>query len=482
MDRVTRAAVDAAVAAGASYADARFIETRTERVRVKNGAGEALVANTDRGLGVRVIADGAWGFAGTSETGDAAVRDAARRAVDLARAAATTVDEPVRLAPVEPIVDEVPARFDIDPDDVPIEGRLALLMECDRLMRAEGVGIATGYVSVLRRRQHFASSEGAAILIERIETGGGLAAMAVADGCACRRSWPSSHGGQVMTRGWEVLDEIALPEHAARIAAEARQLLDAPCCPSGTMDVILAGGQLALQLHESCGHPIELDRVLGTEASYAGMSFLTPEKLGSFRYGSEIVNITADATLPGGLGSFPYDDEGVPAQRSWIVREGIFTGYLTSRETAARLGLPASNGCMRADGWARLPLIRMTNVNLEPGDTSREEIIATTERGILLEDNLSWSIDDRRLNFQFGCECGRLIEDGELTHLVRHPTYTGITPEFWGSCDAIADRESWRVWGIPNCGKGEPGQTAHVGHGVSAARFRNVRVGVVEDG
>jgi len=284
-----------------------------------------------------------------------------------------------------------------------------------------------------------------------------------------------------MTRGWEVIDEIALPEHAGRIAAEARQLLDAPCCPSATMDVVLAGGQLGLQLHESCGHPIELDRVLGTEASYAGMSFLTPEKLGSFRYGSEIVNITADATLPGGLGSFPYDDEGVPALRSWIVRAGIFTGYLTSRETAARLGLPASNGCMRADGWARLPLIRMTNVNLEPGELSREEIIATTERGILMEDNLSWSIDDRRLNFQFGCECGWLIEDGELTDLVRHPTYTGITPQFWGSCDAIADRESWGVWGLPNCGKGEPGQTAHVGHGVSAARFRNVRVGVVED-
>ncbi len=247
------------------------------------------------------------------------------------------------------------------------------------------------------------------------------------------------------------------------------------------MDLILAGGQLALQLHESCGHPIELDRVLGTEASYAGTSFLTPDKLGGFRYGSEIVNITADATLPGGLGSFAYDDEGVPAQRSWIVKDGIFAGYLTSRETAAQLGLPGSNGCMRADGWARLPLIRMTNINLEPGDLSREEIIASTERGMLMEENLSWSIDDRRLNFQFAAECGWLIEDGEIAGMVRHPTYTGITPEFWGSCDAVADRESWRVWGIPNCGKGEPGQTAHVGHGVSAARFRGVRVGVVED-
>ncbi|MEA3404008.1 MAG: TldD/PmbA family protein, partial [Armatimonadota bacterium] len=278
-----------------------------------------------------------------------------------------------------------------------------------------------------------------------------------------------------------VVEELELAEHAPRVAAEARQLIDAPACPSGRMDLILGRGQLALQLHESCGHPIELDRVLGTEASFAGTSFLTPEKLGSFRYGSDIVTITADATIPGGLGSFAYDDEGVPSQRSMIVSDGIFTGYLTSRETAAQLGLPGSNGCMRADGWARLPLIRMTNINLEPGDTPREEIIASTERGILMEDNLSWSIDDRRLNFQFGCEIGWLIEDGEIAGMVRNPTYTGITPEFWRSCDAVADEDSWTVWGLPNCGKGEPGQIAHVGHGVSAARFRGVQVGVVED-
>ncbi|MGD9497117.1 MAG: TldD/PmbA family protein [Armatimonadota bacterium] len=480
MDRLIKEAIDAAVGAGASYADVRLIRTRTERAHVKNGATEALVANIDHGLGVRVIADGAWGFAGTAELSAAGVRAAARQAVDLARAAATTLERPVRLAPVEPAVAEVPAQFAIDPNEVSIEERLGLLMECDRLMRAEGVAIAVSYVSVMRREQQFASTEGAEIVQERIETGGGLEATAVGAGLACRRSYPSSHGGQVCTRGWEVVEELALPQHAARIAAEAEQLLAAPPCPSGTMDVILAGGQLALQLHESCGHPIELDRVLGTEASYAGMSFLTPEKLGSFRYGSEIVNITADATLPGGLGSFAYDDEGVPAQRSWIVRDGIFSGYLTSRETAAELGLPASNGCMRADGWARLPLIRMTNVNLEPGELSRGEITASTERGILMEDNLSWSIDDRRLNFQFAAECGWMIEDGEIVGMVRQPSYTGITPQFWRSCDAIADRASWRVWGIPNCGKGEPGQTAHVGHGVSAARFRKVRVGVVE--
>jgi TldD protein len=329
--------------------------------------------------------------------------------------------------------------------------------------------------------QHFSSSEGASIHQQRVETGAGLEATAVGDCGACRRSYPSSHGGQVAARGWELVEELDLAGHAERTAAEARQLVDADECPAGTRDVILGGGQLALQLHESCGHPIELDRVLGTEASFAGTSFLTPDKLGEFRYGSDRVNITADATIPGGLGSFAWDDEGVPAQRSWIVREGIFSGYLTSRETAAQMGLEGSNGSMRADGWGRLPLIRMTNINLEPGEHSREQIIASTERGILLEDNLSWSIDDRRLNFQFGCEIGWLIEDGQITKMVRQPSYTGITPEFWRSCDMVADEDSWQVWGVPNCGKGEPMQVARVGHGVSAARFRDVQVGVSDD-
>jgi len=485
MEDLTKLAVDAALDVGAWYADARAVDSRGERVQVKNGSVEALSDSRSRGLGVRVIAGRgsarAWGFAACADTAASAVRDTARRAVDLARAAATTVSEPVRLAEVEPAVDDVALDVETDPDDVALEDRIALLMECDRLMRAEGVEIAIASVRVLHESKHFASSEGASIHQHRIETGGALEATAIADCGACRRSYPSSHGGQVTTRGWELIDEIDLAGNAARIAAEARSLTDAPECPSGEMDLILAGGQLALQLHESCGHPIELDRVLGTEASYAGTSFLTPDKLGSFRYGSDAVNITADATLPGGLGSFAYDDEGVPAQRSWIVREGIFTGYLTSRETAAQLGLDGSNGSMRADGWARLPLIRMTNVNLEPGEQSREEIVASTERGILMEDNLSWSIDDRRLNFQFGCEAGLLIEDGEITQMVRRPSYTGITPQFWRSCDAVANADTWRVWGVPNCGKGEPGQTARVGHGVSTARFRGVRVGVTDD-
>jgi len=214
------------------------------------------------------------------------------------------------------------------------------------------------------------------------------------------------------------------------------------------------------------------------EAAYAGTSFLTTDKLGHFRYGSDIVNITADATVPTGLGTFGYDDEGVPAQRVPIIRNGEFVGYLTSRETASTLG-QTSNGCMRADGWNRIPLIRMTNINLEPGTWKLEDMIADTDRGILMQTNKSWSIDDKRLNFQFGTEMAWEIVNGKIGALIKNATYTGITPQFWGSCDAIANRGSWNVWGTPNCGKGQPAQIAHVGHGTSYARFRNVRVGVV---
>jgi TldD protein len=247
----------------------------------------------------------------------------------------------------------------------------------------------------------------------------------------------------------------------------------------GVTTVILDGSQVALQIHESCGHPIELDRVLGTEAAFAGTSFLTTDKLDGFMYGSDLVNMTADATIPGGLGTFGYDDEGVPAQSTPIVREGRFMGYLTSRETAAALG-QRSNGAMRASGWNRIPLIRMTNVSLEPGTWTLNDLIADTDDGVYMETNRSWSIDDKRLNFQFGTEIGREIKNGKLGDLIKNPTYTGITPRFWGSCDAIVNRDGWVVWGTPNCGKGQPEQVAHTGHGASAARFRNVQVGLMK--
>ena len=234
--------------------------------------------------------------------------------------------------------------------------------------------------------------------------------------------------------------------------------------------------QMELQVHESVGHPTELDRVYGTEAAYAGTSFLKPDDLGSLRYGSEHMNVTADATTPGGLGTFGFDDEGVPARREPIVAEGVLRGFLTSRETAARIGSGAG-GSMRADGWSRMPLVRMTNLHLEPGEGSLEELIAGVDDGIYLETNKSWSIDDKRLNFQFGTQIAWEIKDGKLGRMLRDATYTGQTPVFWGSLDAVAGRDEWVLHGLTNCGKGQPGQYAHVSHGASPARFRNVQVG-----
>jgi TldD protein len=236
---------------------------------------------------------------------------------------------------------------------------------------------------------------------------------------------------------------------------------------------------LALQVHESCGHPIELDRVFGAEAAYAGTSFLTPDRLGAFQYGSPVVNLTAEALRPGGLGTFGWDDEGVPAASTPVVQAGRFVGYLMSRETAGLLGR-TSNGCMRAAGWNRLPLIRMTNVSLEPGDWRLDDLIADTDDGLYLETNRSWSIDDKRYNFQFGTEIGYEIKHGRLGRMLRDCTYTGVTPEFWNSCDAVCDASHWTLWGTPNCGKGQPPQIIHTGHGAAPARFRNVRVGVYQ--
>ncbi len=483
MEDLCRLALEAATAAGASYADARFVAQREERLETKNGTVEGLTSTDNRGLGIRVIADGAWGFAATSRLTPETVRETAGLAVRIARASATTAAAPVVLSELAPATAHVSHCARTDPFEVPLDERLALLLDCDRAMQAAAdVRLRQGSLTAFHEEKLFASTEGAEIYQERIETGAGISATATAAGETQTRSYPSSHGGQMGSRGWELVEELDLPAEAERIAAEAASLLRAPHFPTGHFDIIIEGAQLALQLHESCGHPIELDRVLGTEASFAGTSFLTVDKLHSnYRYGSEHVTITADATLPGGLGSLAYDDEGVPGQRTEIVSEGIFGGYLTSRETAPRIG-QVSQGAMRADGWARTPLIRMTNVNLLPGDWSLDEMIADTQHGFLLCTNTSWSIDDRRLNFQFGTEAAFEIRDGEVGALHRNATYTGITPEFWGACDAVAGKQQgeWIIWGVPNCGKGEPMQGARVGHGVAPARFRGIRAGVMK--
>ncbi len=478
MRELVRRAVERAQAEGASYADARAVIRRTQEINTKNGAPEGLSDATDRGVGVRVIADGAWGFAGTSSPRAEDVEAAAGLAVRIARASATLSPNKVELAPQGPVQAEWASEHRVDPFSVPLEKKLALLLEADRIVReVSGVRVASGEMNLVREEKWFASSEGAEIVQTRIQSGAGIQAMAEGNGEVQRRSFPGSFGGDNANLGYEFIESMDLPGNARRIAEEAVALIAADPCPAKVTTLILEGGQLALQVHESCGHPTELDRVFGTERSFAGTSFLTTDKLNSFRYGSEIVNLYADAAIPGAMGSFGYDDEGVPAKRVDLVKGGVFTGYLSSRETAARLGLE-SGGAMRASGWNRTPLIRMTNVSLAPGASSLEKMIAETDDGIYGVTNKSWSIDDQRLNFQFATEIGWEIRKGELGRMLRNITYQGVTPEFWGKCDAIAGRDEWHPWGLLNCGKGEPMQVMWVGHGVAPARFREVRVGI----
>jgi len=444
---------------------------------MRNGGLDHTVSGASEGLGVRVLVNGRWGFA-SSPGPEVSVSEVVGRALELARAAAIVGAERVQLDDTPPQTGEYLSPVDKDPFEVPLGEKAAYLRACDEEMRSvEGVAVREGSLYCWRQDKWLVSTEGTDIYQRLVGSGGGIQCTATGPGEVQVRSYPNSHGGNLAHAGYEFIEGLDLLGNARRTACEAVALLKAKECPQGEMDIILAGGQLFLQIHESCGHPIELDRVLGTEVSFAGSSFLTLDKLGKFRYGSRQVNIYADATLPGSVGSFAYDDEGVPAQRTPIVQEGVFVGYLTSRETAPRIGR-RSGGAMRAEGWGAMPLIRMTNVNLEPGEARLEELIADTKRGLLLDTNKSWSIDDRRLNFQFSTEVAWEIVDGKLGALVKNASYTGITPEFWRACDGVADSDWWRIWGVANCGKGEPMQTMRVAHGCSAARFRKVRVGV----
>jgi len=463
---------------GASYADIRIIHQKAQSIFVKNGRVEALSHDQSQGFGIRAIVNGAWGFASSATLNLHEVAHTAAQAVEIARASALTKGSGVSLGLPEVHVATYRTPVGIDPFSVPTQDKIALLLAADKEMRrVKGIAVAEGNMEFIRESKVFASTEGSYIEQEFTESGAGIEVTAVAEGEVQTRSFPNSFGRHQGKAGYQYILNLQMVENAARIAEEAIALLTAPQCPSCITTLILDSTQLALQVHESCGHPVELDRVLGEEASFAGTSFLTTDKLGSFRYGSDLVNIYADATIPGALGSFAYDDEGVPAQRTAIVKDGMFVGYLTSRETAPRLG-QRSNGTMRADGWNRIPLIRMTNINLEPGTWDFDDLIADTDDGIYMTLNKSWSIDDKRLNFQFGTQLAYEIKKGKLGRMLKNATYTGITPEFWGSCDAICNENHWRIWGLPNCGKGQPIQSAHVAHGTAPARFRNVRIGI----
>jgi TldD protein len=474
-------ALDRANLRGAQYADVRVVNHSEESLSVKDGIVENLSSSETEGVGIRVLVNGTWGFASSRDLTNSEIDRITDQAIEIAHASGLVSGEKVDLGPKVTSQGTYQTPVEIDPFSVSMEDKLALLMNADsELGKEKGVRTRQSHTTMQKEHKYFANTEGALTEQTLIETGGGIQATAVGGNEIQIRSYPNAFARQQVTGGWEAMLSWDLPGNAQRIASEAVALLTADPCPSNiTTSLILGGSQLALQVHESCGHPTELDRVFGSEAAYAGTSFLTTEKLDQFHYGSPVVNLTADSVRPLGLGTFGWDDEGIPAQSSPLVRDGLFVGYLMSRETASKLGRE-SNACMRASGWNRIPIIRMVNVSLEPGSWKFDDLIADTDDGVYMESNRSWSIDDKRYNFQFGTEIGYEIKNGKMGRMLRNCTYMGITPEFWNSCDAVCNADHWVMWGTPNCGKGQPAQVAHTGHGTAPARFRNVKVGVLK--
>ena len=472
---VAESAVQAALEAGAGYADARVNLLRQETLQLYNGALEEADHLEEAGIGVRVLVDGCWGFAALPGRGTSEARSAARRAVRRAGELARALVQPVRLVGEGVHVAAYATPVATDPFAVPLADKLDHLKRCDASMRGAAETVVRQADLGLRREEQWqASSEGAAIHQVLVRTGAGISTTAAAHGHVERRSWPASFGGNFKTGGWEHVEAMDLPAHGARMRDEAVALCAADACPAGTRDLILMGNQLMLQIHESVGHPNELDRVFGHEVDLAGSSFATTEKLGSFRYGSDLVNLVADSTAPEGLDTRGFDDDGVASGRWHVVKDGLFTGYHTNREWAGRIGEDRSRGTNRAEGWYNPPIIRITNLSLMPGSWTLDDLIADTEDGVLCDTVKMWSIDQRRLNFQFTTEIGWEIKNGEQGRMLRNPTYQGTTPTFWGSCDAICDERHWQMWGVPNCGKGNPMQVAEMSHGAAPARFRSV--------
>jgi TldD protein len=482
MREIANWALDVAMPRGATYADARVVNHKSRALTTKNGKVGTASDAESVGMNVRVIADGAWGFAASEGLSRTGVEATAERAVEIARASAQVKQEDIVLAPEKAMTAEWVTPHVIDPFSISVEQNIALLLKIDAELRSvAGITLAETNLNFNREEQWFVSSEGSDIHQTKYSSGAGYAVYAFAGNEIQKRSYPNSFGGQWQNKGYELIEELRLVENARRIAEEAVALHRADQCPEGTFDLILDSSQLGLQIHESIGHPIELDRVLGMEANFAGTSFLTLDKLRTLRYGSELVNVVADARQEHGpgLGTFAFDDEGVPAQCTPIITNGLFTGYLSSRETAHTIGETRSGGTLRAEGWNRLPMIRMTNISLLPGakPLSLEQLIASTDRGILMQTNRSWSIDDKRFNFQFGCEIGWAIKNGKRGRMVKNPSYSGITTEFWNSLDAICSRDEWTLWGTPNCGKGQPQQVMGTGHGAAPSRFRGIKIG-----
>ncbi|WP_370615208.1 TldD/PmbA family protein [Mumia sp. Pv 4-285] len=474
-DRIVESAL--AVADGHSeYADVRLIEAEEMRLYTQVGADPDERLEHSRGIGVRVLVDGAWGFASRPLMDREDAEVAARQALASARASAG-VTAPVKLEPMSPASGRYESAVEIDPFTVGADVRQCLLDEVlANVSRSSSVVAAQAGLNAKRQHRHLGNSEGSRQHQHFVETGGGVIATASGHGDVQRRSYPNSFHGNTAGAGWEYVATLDLAAQAVRVGEEAVALLTAPVAPAGRADVVLGPQQVSLQIHESSGHALELDRILGDEANYAGTSFIGVDDIGSLRYGSPAVTITSDPTIPGTRGSFAFDDEGTPARRTRLVDEGIVRATLSNRDAAARSGQELT-GAARADGWGYLPVCFATHVYLEPGSGSLDELLDRLGDGVYADDNRSWSIDNRRWNFQFGTEVAYEVRNGKRGRLLKNFSYGGTTPQFWGSVEAVAGPEELRIFGYP-CGKGEPKQWGFLSHAAAPVLVRDLRIGV----
>jgi TldD protein len=477
IDDLIQRALAAATKAGATYADVRLVRMRNERVGTREDRVDNVSSTEDYGVGVRVISGGAWGFAATPIVVASEAERIARDAVAIAKANASVVKRPVTLSKEKPAVDVWQTPLVKDPFKLPLEDKVELLLAINReAMKVSGVRFVNSYYACNSEWKILASTEGTYLEQEVVRIGPGYTVTAVDEK---RGEFESrDHGLAPRQAGWEYVEAAPLVADARRIAEEAVNKLKAPTVTAGKRDLILDPTHMWLTIHESIGHPTELDRALGYEANFAGTSFATPEKRGKLRIGSPILTFYADKTTPGALATCGYDDDGVATQRWNLVDKGIFVGYQTTREQAGWIGETSSRGTCYGDSYSSFPFQRMPNVSLAPDTKERsiDDIIAATDDGIAIYGNGSYSIDHQRLNFQFGGQAFWEIKGGKRVRMVRDVAYQANTLEFWQSCDLIGGPKSWWLGGTMNDGKGEPSQSNAVSHGCPPARFRKVNI------
>lgn len=475
------AALTAAAAAGASYADLRIHRITTEIIQLRDGELEMSVVNREVGLAVRVIVDGTWGFASHAELAPQVAAETARRAVQVAKTLAPLNAERIELA-AEPVYSDVTwvSDYGVDPFVVPASDKIALLGEYShRLLASDGVDHVSAGAHAVKEQTFYADTFGSSITQQRVRVMPTMEAVAVDSAAGSFETMRTL--APPTARGWEALAGDDVWDWTAELAELPTLLAEktkAPSVIAGPTDLVIDPSNLWLTIHESIGHATEYDRAIGYEAAYAGTSFATPDKLGTMRYGSPVMNVTADRTVEFGLASVGFDDEGVRAQSWDLVRDGVFVGYQLDRVFAPRLGQARSNGCSYADSPHHVPIQRMANVSLQPGreDLSTDELISRVSDGIYIVGDKSWSIDMQRYNFQFTGQRFYRIRDGRLDGQLRDVAYQATTTDFWGAMEAVGGPSTWRLGGAFNCGKAQPGQVAPVSHGCPSALFRGINV------